>query len=340
MKYFLGVDQGGTKTAAAVCNEAGEVLGFGIHDGLVCTYFQDDEEIYIKNLRIACETALNEAGITFSDVTAVCGSLNGADWDFEYMILASKLMRASECQDVTVINDSMGAMRGGSLNPNCAAFCVGTGGNIAVCNETGQAFMYGYFLPENLQGGNALGRRMFAAVLEAYVGVGEPTMLTDLVLDFTGYEDVQKLYMDITLNRYEMVYKNLAELFLEACAHNDPVALNIARCFAGTAAKYILAAVKRLGLENQSLDLVFSGSVFKDNGVIITRMITEELQRTNCDFRAIDASYEPVCGTLLTLLNNEYGGRIPGRYLDNFDRTCRNYPLVRDVTVKSIERKE
>jgi N-acetylglucosamine kinase-like BadF-type ATPase len=39
MKYFLGIDQGGTKTAALVCDANGNILGVGNEKGLVSLYF-------------------------------------------------------------------------------------------------------------------------------------------------------------------------------------------------------------------------------------------------------------------------------------------------------------
>ena len=114
MKYFLGIDQGGTKTAAIICDASGAILGTGSAVGLADVYFKDTDDLYIKRIISASDKAYRMAGITVGQVSAACGALNGADWDFEYQILAERLSKALNIEDVTVLNDCIAGMQGGS----------------------------------------------------------------------------------------------------------------------------------------------------------------------------------------------------------------------------------
>lgn len=333
MKYYLGIDQGGTKTEAAVCDERGNILGFGSGAGLHCQYFRDHQGIYLKHIRQACEDSLKQAGLGFSDISTVCASLNGADWGFEYMTLAFHLVKTLGCRDVVLINDCIGAMRGGSSRENCAVVCSGTGTNIAVCREGKEHLIYGYFIPSDIQGGSALGQQMFSAVLEEYIGIGPKTCLTQKVLRYTGYTSVKALFMDMTLGRYELPYRYLVQDFLEACVDGDLVAVKIARTYAQKIAKFICAGVKQQQMENMEMDLVYSGSVFKDNGVYITRLITQMIQEQYPNIHCIDAAYEPVCGCLLEIFRREYE-EIPPDCLENLHATALKYGLLRDTIIK------
>ncbi|MGI5960019.1 MAG: BadF/BadG/BcrA/BcrD ATPase family protein [Massiliimalia sp.] len=334
MKYYLGIDQGGTKTEVAVCNEKGEILGFGSDAGLKCQYFRDDQEIYLKHIKTACKAALNEANLDFCDINTVCASLNGADWGFEYAPLAFRLIKLLHCMDIILINDCIGAMRGGSLEENCAVICAGTGTNIAVCREDRENLIYGYFVPPVIQGGSALGQQMFDAVLEEYIGIGSPTCLTEMVLKHTGYHSIKELFMDITLGKYNLSYRYLVQDFLKACVDGDSVAKNIALQFAKKTAQFICAGIKKQEMENMPLDLVYSGSVFKDNGVYITNLISQIVHQHYPQIHCIDANFEPVCGCLLEIFRREYSAHIPDHILESLQCTAKSYHLLRDVLIR------
>ena len=340
MKYYLGVDQGGTKTEAAVCSEEGEILGYGANAGLQCPYFRDEQEIYLRHIHAACRTALEQAGLDLPQISTVCASLNGADWGFEYVPLAVRLTRLLQCGDVILVNDCIGAMRGGSLEENCAVVCAGTGANIAVCREGREDLIYGYFVPPSIQGGSALGQQMFHAALEEYTGVGPPTLLTEMLLRRTGYDSVRSLFMDLTLGKFELTYSELAQDFLLACVEGDETAGRIAWEYAEHTARYVRAGLRRQELGEAAIDLVYSGSVFKDNGIAVTRRITELLHRDFPKLRCIDAPFEPVCGCLLEIFRRDCGARVPDSVAARLGATGKPYGLLRDISIRGGKRKE
>ena len=108
------------------------------------------------------------------------------------------------------------------------------------------------------------------------------------------------------------------------------VAVEIVGGFAEGAAKYVEAALPRLGIADADVELVYSGGVFKNVGAVVTDRITAALSQKFPRMRFVNARYEPVCGTLLTLLDRRYGGEIPGEVAGRFERDCVRFGLIRE----------
>jgi len=329
-KYFLGADQGGTKTTVILCDNNGYILGTGHDSGLATVYFNDTDELFMKRIVNAAEQACNEAGISLKDVSAVCGGLNGADWDFEYPVLHERLSKALNISDAAVLNDCIAAMRGGSVERNCAVICAGTGLNIAVCREDGKQIIYGYYIDNTHQGAGALGSAALRKVMEASLGLCNETALTEPILKQTGYETAEQLMIDITMGRYDCDSKTFTPLLLNAYATGDLEAAGIIDEFAHGVANYIPAAVKRLDMCNKSFDIVFSGGVFKENGIILADKIFEIISLTEPNLRKVHAKYEPACGAALTLLDREYNHNIPAEIKKAFEKTATKHNLLRN----------
>ncbi len=334
MKYYLGIDQGGTKTAAILCDQTGRIMGASSGDGLVTTYFNDRNETYIKNIRMVADTVRAIAGISSSDVTAVCGGLNGADWDFEYPILQKKLIAATSCADAIVLNDCIAAMRAGVNNRECAVICAGTGLNAAVRCLDGREIIYGYFVDAADSGGSALGHATLRKVMDSYIGICGPTMLTDLVMEYTGYNTASQLFIDLSMGTYVLQKKNLVGCLLKAYRKNDTESATIVETFSKSVSRYVVAGLKSFDMLTQPVKIVFSGGVFKDNGTLVSKAILDYISHSAPNAIGVDARYEPVCGAVLTLLDSHYDMAIPQSVMDEFERSALELGLVRDLTLK------
>jgi len=328
MKYYIGLDQGGTKTAAIVCGTNGRILGAGYEAGLVDVYFNDTDGQYIKRIKSACEKACAQAGIKLPDISAVCGGLNGADWDFEYPILAKKLAAGLGIEDVIVLNDCVAALRGGTDELECGVVCAGSGLNIAVKRHDGEKIIYGYFINDAHQGAGALGTAALRKIMESYIGICGHTALTRLILEYTGHDNAEKLLMSITSGQYRLEPKVLAPLVLKAYVQGDKETVSIVNPFAEEIAMYVTAGIRRLEISNNNMPIVFSGSVFKGDGLMLGDKIFSHITKSRPNMRMIYPRYEPVCGAALTLLDREFGGVVPDTVKENFDKTAAGHGLL------------
>lgn len=335
MKYILGIDQGGTKTAALVCDLNGNILGTGIEPGL-------DNKDRWASIVDASKKACGEAAIALEDVSIVCGGLSGADWDDDYPMLTTQLSNVLNIADATVLNDCMVACRGGTAAVNRAIVCAGTGLNIGVRRADGKEFLYGWFVSYNnyIDGAASLGMAAFRAIIQAYHGIHKPTMLTDLVLNYTGHKDAEHLLTEVTTGKYNLRIKDLAPFVMQANADGDYEAVRIIDKFADEMVKYIKAAVKRVDINDCTIDLVFSGGVLKNKGTLAVDKIysilteSEPHELNGCKINKVHAVYEPVCGAALTILDREYGGTLPEEVAAAFDKSAKTHNLMRDLSVE------
>jgi len=183
MQYHLAIDQGGTKTDALVFTQDGSILGIG-NDRAIRTHSDNYQAQQAQFIRVAAENALKAANVSIADIASVRAALNGADWAHDYPRLQSLTARALIVPEeiVSIINDCIGAMRGGTAEPRCAVVCVGTGLNCAAQNECGEQYIYGYFIPNRDQGALALGESAWCAMTDEWNGMGQATAITPEVL--------------------------------------------------------------------------------------------------------------------------------------------------------------
>lgn len=304
MKCYLAVDQGGSKTEAVIFTEEGRILSFADDRGL-----RGPGESYLamqgRWLRFAAERALEKAGRSMSDLAGASCSLNGADWPEDYDRLR-KLVSDElglEESSILIVNDCIGAMRGGSSGGNQAVLCAGSGMNCAVRAADGRELIYGYFVNAPDQGGGAIGTKAWQSILDAYTGLGPKTVLTDLLLEKHGETDLVELYKKFTTNRIVFRNYDLSPLAMRAAKMGDPVGRQIIETAAERMVKYMELGARELNLQDEQITLVLTGGVFKGDGQVLFDEIQHQIAQKQLHFTCTPAHYEPVAGAALLLLD-------------------------------------
>lgn len=304
MKYFLSIDQGGSKTEALIFSHEGHILAFADDRDL-----REPGESYIKMqgrwIRYAAEEALRKVGLSLQDLDGACCSLNGADWPEDYVRLrklVSHELGLTE-ENIMIVNDCIGAMRGGTDGGSQAVLCAGTGMNCAVRGADGRELIYGYFVNAPDQGGGAIGTKAWQSILDAHTGLGPETALTGLLLELHGETDLIELYKKFTSN--QVVFKNydLSPLVMRGAKMGDHVAEEIVETAAKRMVSYMEIAAKKLELEEEQITLVLTGGVFKGDGEVLFHRIEQIIEQKGLRFTCSAADYEPVAGAALLLLD-------------------------------------
>ena len=304
MKYYLSSDQGGSKTEALVFNEEGCILAFGDDRDLRVpgeSYYQ----LQGRWIRYAAEKALGKLELTTKDLSGACCSLNGADWPEDYDRLCKLVHNELGIpeSEILIVNDCIGAMRGGTDQGNQGVICAGTGMNCAVCKADGSEYIYGYFVNPLDQGGGALGTRVWQSILDAYTGVGPTTCLSELILEKYGEPDLVSLYKKFTGNKIPFKNYDLSPLLMRAGKCGDKVALDILETAAARMLRYIEKAMRKLNFGSETLTLVLTGGVFKGDGEILYQMIERNIREQELHIVCVQPQYEPVAGAALLLLD-------------------------------------
>jgi N-acetylglucosamine kinase-like BadF-type ATPase len=333
---ILAVDLGGTKAHVVAADSKGHILGFGDDKEWVEEELERRMRKMVR-IRFAAENALREAGLRAADIRRVSACCSGADWPFEFPIGARQLREVLGVRDVFYSNDCIGALRGGveMIGRDCAVLCLGTGSNCAVYNREGESYEYAYYLKDEHQGGEAIGRFIAEAVVDAYAGIAPRTALTQLLLDYTGFGSVEEFHMLRTTGRSEHepparpAYKDYCPLLFQAIQMNDAVATRYIDSFCAALAKYVVVAARRLGIEGRSLPVVISGGVCKGDSVIpelVAKHIRAEIPEAYC----VNARFEPVVGALLLEYDRAYPAGIPADVMKALEDSCVKYGLYRE----------
>ncbi len=328
MPYILGIDQGSSKTTSIIVDLKGNIHGFGRSKG--ANPYIDGLDYAVNMVYKTTLKAIKTAKIDINQIKRIVAGMNGADWPHEYSLLREAIQKKIKNKQVTVYNDSIIAMRGGLDKPYGAILCAGSGLNCAVRNERGEEFIFGYYIDDNDQGGTALGRRVVRAVLDAETQVVPPTALKKDILNFFSVDTTDKLLKKRINNKIAIAdYRNLVPLIIKVAQEGDILALNILEKFGMDIAKYVVAGLRKMDMQQKSIDVVLSGGIFKIKVPILKDAVSTTIHRSAPNVRLINAIYEPVVGAGLLALEKENVFDMDDAVKRNIYRSSKRFKLHR-----------
>jgi N-acetylglucosamine kinase-like BadF-type ATPase len=327
MKYVLGIDQGHTETRAVVCNLEGSLLGVGKTLGACHSVHGMAQAMH--TIQTAAQIALDQAGVGAQDIVALFCGLTGADWPDEYELLHENVMKLGLGQKVWIKNDTIVALRGGTLADYGAIVIAGTGSNCAIRSPRGEEFIYHFYHDYELQGGIALGRRALNAIYRAETGRSPATLLKGWVLDMfdvASVDDLLRANVEGRLGKDRI--KHIAPLVFQAACEGDWAAGQILRAFGEGLAELVTAGLRRFEMTALDVEVVLSGNIFKGRGSLLQEVMLASIHMVAPRARLVNARYEPVVGALL--LGLEVSGiAIDEQARQNIERTCQDLGLIR-----------
>jgi N-acetylglucosamine kinase-like BadF-type ATPase len=294
---ILAIDQGGSKTVALVSDREGNIMGIGT--GFGACHFGDGLEKAMLAIDIAAQEALKNAGIGYDGITSVSAGLAGANWPEEFEMLENALKKLTGVSDITVYNDCVIALRGGTDNPDAVVLCGGTGLNCAITTEKGVVRVYNNYVDDMDQGGGSLGARALLAVFQSEIGILPATILRERSLEFFGLTNVDDLLLGYQRKQLTKPLKELAFILFDAADENDAVALGVIHDFGVSLSRYVVAGAKTYGLIGRVFDVVLSGGIFKAKNTLLPDTICSEVHRAAAEANIINAEYEPIVGAMI-----------------------------------------
>lgn len=273
---FLGVDGGGTKTAALLVNGDGQVLGWGTAEG--SNYHIIGIEAAYARVKQAVDAALQ--GRT-PDVA--CFGMAGADMPHDFEQLNTRLKQLDLGCPFTVRNDVISILRAGSRFPYGVSVVCGTGFNAGGVNKEGVEYRFPAL--GDIAGDRAGARRLAVLALgeafRAWDGRGETTLLSDAILEafnVPDYDTVARHWVEHKIT-YDHV-KELAPLVFEVSEAGDAVAQRLIREHGEELGISANAVLGKLDLIDEDCDVVLGGSVFYGKGDLLINTVKEVIHRT------------------------------------------------------------
>ncbi|SFB46413.1 BadF-type ATPase [Cohnella sp. OV330] len=296
MKYYLGVDGGGSKTYALVADERGQVVGKGKSGN---GNHQIDREVARRSIREATEMALAAAGISREQVASACFGLAGADREADFRILRPMIAELDFAKH-EIHCDTIIAMRAGTSRPHGVVLICGSGTNGAGLSPAGESLQVGGFtyMTGDFGGGMALAVEAFRTVVRAWDGREAETALTPLVLAETGYATVEEMFHDY-LDRDLQPPLHLAKLLFEAAEGGDAAAQAILRKQGDELGRQATAIIRRLGMADETFDVVMAGSILtRGKGDFVHAEIRKAVAAAAPNASVVKLAVEPVVGAL------------------------------------------
>ncbi len=303
MRIFLGVDGGSSKTHAALVDETGALLGFGSSG--VANQNTYGLENALREIGAAVHMALDAVHILPQDVELGCFCLAGADFPQDFLTIRAALEELGLARRVIVKNDTAAGLRSGSSRSWGVVIVCGTGFNAAGRGRDGKEFGLPSLGPlsGDWGGGGTLGVEVVGAVMRAWDGRGQPTLLTRLVLETLNFPTVEELLAELhhgSLLREDI--HQLTPLLFEASYAGDEVACELVVKMGMEVGVTANAFLRRLDLLDTDAEIVLAGSVFKGKGSLLIDTATQIVHAVSPRARIVRPKLQPVAGAALLAL--------------------------------------
>jgi len=301
VRYYLGLDAGGTKTFCLVGDETGCVKGFGRAGAGNYECF-GVAPAAVEN-RKAVEAALADAGVTLSDIAGIGMGIAGADLPEDYEMLEREIYTPLFGAIPRVFrNDSMGGLRGGTRNPYGIVIACGTGCVCAGVNKSGRHTRVGGLGDEfgDIVSGSSIGFRGLQAVWQARDGIIAPTLLTEKFIERAACKDVEDFFYKVyrgELSRDDL--QPMAKLVFDAAYEGDETACDILEWGGRYLGEMVNAVAAQLDMNNEEFEVVMAGSVFKGASPVLIDALGTVIQRRCPQAKMVMPVFEPVVGALL-----------------------------------------
>lgn len=298
MRYFLGVDVGGTKTHALIADETGQALGFGRggcgshemtgYDGLTAT------------LQSVLSQALEMTGICVDQISGAGMGIAGYDWPSQRQEHLDAIAPLGLKAPLKIVNDAVLGIAAGSAEGWGISVVGGTGCNCRGLSKNhqreGRVVGGGYWSGEAAGGFDIVYRAMRAVTFE-WVKRGPATALTPAFIQHIGAQDLDDLIEGIYLMRYGFD-PSMLRLFFQVAAQGDPAALDVLRWAGEELGGMAVSVANQLELQDETFDVVLIGSLF-DGHPLLQEVLGETIHKVAPGARLVRLDIPPVVGGVL-----------------------------------------
>ncbi len=297
MKYFLGVDVGSSKTHALIVDELGRCVGFGQsgpgnyqgvgYDGLE------------KALSESFQAALMMARVAQTDIAGAGFGVAGYDFLSDRPSHLRAISKLGLGCPIELVNDGLNGLLAGATRGIGVNVTAGSSNNCRGRNREGKegrivgnGAMFGEY-----GGAIEIVLRGLQMVNYAWTKRQPPTLLTSIYLEAVGAKSEIDL-MEGLSNQHYHLFPYMAIQVAAAAMAGDEAAGQVMR-WAGEELGWLAVSVARqIEMENDVVEIIQSGSVFKAGGLIMDPM--KEIVLQHCPFaKLITLKGLPVVGAVI-----------------------------------------
>lgn len=298
MRYYLGLDIGGTKTHAVIADETGRAIGFGESGP------GNHQEVGFDGMFAAVQTALDQAlassGLTCEAIEGAGFGIAGYDWPSEKLDMVSTIERLGLKAPYAMVNDAIPGLVAGASDGWGVNVVSGTGCNCRGWDREhkreGRVTGYGITMAE-AAGSSELVYRAMQLVGFEWIQRGPKTALSETFIRVAGAKDLEDLLSGYTQGYYHIGAETAPLVFQTAFA-GDEVARDLITWAGNELGELANGVIRQLGFEELAFDVVLSGSMFEGGAMLIEpmRSTIQKLAPKSCLVRL---KVPPVLGAVL-----------------------------------------
>lgn len=296
MRYFLGVDVGGTKSHALVADETGQALGLGV--GGPGNWESVGWEGAHRVLQQIVTQACTAAAISPAQIAGAGFGLAGYDWPedrgpHQQMVESLGLPGPYEMGNDTLVGLVAGAEAGWGV-----VVVAGTSNNCrgrAPDGREGRIAGSSYFA--EYAGAGELMTKAVQAVALAWSCRGPATRLAEIFCQQVGARDVDDLLAGLMRGRYHL-NADQARLVFQAATAGDSVAQSLITWAGQELGGLANGVIRQLQFESLAFDVVLSGSFYNGSPHLV-EVMQQTVQAVAPQARLVRLTAPPVVGGVL-----------------------------------------
>lgn len=307
MRYFLGVDAGGTKTHALIADENGQALGLG--RGGPGNWESIGLGGLTKTLKEATAQALETSGLKIEQISAAGMGLAGYDWPSQREMILGAIQPLGLNHPPEIVNDATLGLLAGVRQGWGVSVVSGTGCNCRGWSKDGKregrVVGGGSHWSGEYAGAYDIAARAMRAITFEWNKRGPATALSPAFLELTSAKDLDELIEGVYVGRYEFDTALIFKVF-DVAAQGDPEALKIIEWAGRELGELACGVIRQLGLENDPVEVVLIGSLYGGHP-----LMTEALRKTVLEVapaaQIVRLTAPPVVGGALLALEGCFG---------------------------------
>lgn len=310
MKFYIGVDGGGTKTAYALFDENKNIVAE--HYGPASNH-ENMEGSFPEAAGIIADgvkAVAAKGNITLADVDGMLMGLAGIDHPYQHDAMQEELGKLG-VTGARIYNDGFIVIKAGVGSGAGIGYNCGTGTCCNSIDSKGNMLQIGGFdvLSGDKGNGHWVGAQTFRIMYDQLcLGKGE-SMITKLMGEKAGIVDRATLLDSIAVlegDEGEDFLRKLIVSFFEAANSGDEAAMLVIEEMAQRGADYICGHINAMSFDCDVINVVLSGSIHTKlpSEKYTDRMAQLVEERTNKKFNFIKLQCAPVVGCINWLLED------------------------------------
>lgn len=287
VRFYLGIDGGGTKTKFCICDENGCVLDEVIKPASNPSNIGFDKALEILKSGID-EICANFPYNQTSVFAGLAGFTKQNQQGFIEFLEKYPFVKIGVGQDIEIITAA------GLGNDDGIVAIMGTG-SVVRCQTELENYTIGGWGTHFDNGGSGyrLGRDAIIAALREIDGSGEHTVLTKMIEEKLGTpanQAISELY-----KKGATYIASISDITIKAAKYMDPVAINIVESNCKEMACLIDTAAKKI--PSSLIPVVFSGGLTEEADFLFPKIRQYQKDKRNFVYKVLDK--DPVHGAVL-----------------------------------------